>query len=498
MADRIQRPKTIRDQIPQLGHQVDEVVLFVDYQIIEHFSENLYGSPNKAVEELVANGYDAFASEVYVFIPGPQSPSRLLVWDDGESMDIDGLKALWWIARSPKDHGDRIEERNGKARKMIGKFGIGKLASYSVGQVISHLCRHHDDFYLVCVDYAQIHGTVGHPAVSRESPLRTPIMSLSEALAKQLVESLFEQPPANLNRLFSKTSWTLAIIEDLKLDDLPKGRLMWVLGNGMPLRPDFAIWVNEEQVQPKLNKQAAIVWNLGTQEVVETIKTRWEEAVRDHEFDPPTRFGSEAGLDPQHPEDVIPFVQFAHLGKVWGTIRLFDETLLKYRSADHGRSYGFFLMVRGRLVNPDEAELLLGDPSYGTFYRAQFVLHADDLDHELLADRERLRSAPATAELELLQSAVYVAARIRVEARDAERVEEQSTRSILPVGSRLYYRAPLNELLMRSPVEKLVSFDPARPRVERKPIGEEYPIAILALEENAFHVNTLHPYYVAL
>ena len=48
---------------------VGKVVLQVDYQIIEHFSERLYDSPNKAVEELVANSFDAFATEVRVFTP---------------------------------------------------------------------------------------------------------------------------------------------------------------------------------------------------------------------------------------------------------------------------------------------------------------------------------------------------------------------------------------------------------------------------------------------
>lgn len=110
------------------GNVVDQVSLDVDYQIIEHFSRHLYDSPNKAVEELVANGFDAFATEVLVFTPGRYTAGRLLVWDDGESMNVDGLKKLWWIARSPKS-GERVEERNGKEWKIIGKFGIGKLAS---------------------------------------------------------------------------------------------------------------------------------------------------------------------------------------------------------------------------------------------------------------------------------------------------------------------------------------------------------------------------------
>jgi hypothetical protein len=48
------------------GQQVDEVVVNIDHAIIRHFSENLYGSPNKAIEELVSNAFDAFATKVYV------------------------------------------------------------------------------------------------------------------------------------------------------------------------------------------------------------------------------------------------------------------------------------------------------------------------------------------------------------------------------------------------------------------------------------------------
>jgi DNA mismatch repair ATPase MutL len=54
----------------------------------------LYGSPNKAVEELVANSFDAMAQNVYVYVP-ERFTERLLVWDDGESMDVAGLRAMW-------------------------------------------------------------------------------------------------------------------------------------------------------------------------------------------------------------------------------------------------------------------------------------------------------------------------------------------------------------------------------------------------------------------
>ena len=501
-------PATIREHIDELVRiskeeenptpVVGEVVLQVDYQIIDHFSEHLYDSPHKAIEELVANSFDAFATEVRVFTPGPYTANRVLVWDNGESMDVEGLQHLWWIAKSPKLNGDRIEEREGKTRKIIGKFGIGKLASYSVGNVISHLCRHKGEFYLVSIDYGKIHGTAGTPPVSSKNPISAPVIRLPEDSAVELLKGLFDTEPPSLDAMLGTDSWTFAVIEDLKLDSLPSGRLMWVLGNGMPLRPDFAIKVNENDVQSKLNKQAITDWDFGSREIIDAVNARWQDAVEKEGMSPITALGRKTGLDPNAPAKDIPFIQFPNLGLVWGNVRLFDETLLKYRSADQGRSHGFFLVVLGRLLNPDDEKLFLPDPSFQTFYRSQFILYADDLDSELLADRQRLRRDEPVKELELLQKALAGVARTAVEARDAEKETDQSTRSILPVSSRTYFRDPLNALLLKAPIEDVSDFDPTTVGVERKHLGEKARISEVALKEGQFHVNTGHPYYSVL
>ena len=483
---------------------VGEVVLRVDYQIIEHFSEHLYDSPNKAVEELVANSFDAFATKARVFTPGPYTANRVIVWDNGESMDVEGLQQLWWIAKSPKLDGDRVEKRQASTgeittRKIIGKFGIGKLASYSVGKVISHVCRHHGEYYLVSVDYGEIEGIDGVAPVSSDNPIRAPVIRLRKEQAVDLVKSLFDTPPPSIDMMLSGNSWTFAVIEALKVDDLPSRRLMWVLGNGMPLRPDFAIKVNEDEVESKLNKQATTHWTFGSKEVVEAVTNRWQDAMTKEGLSPIVEFGSRVGLDPNVPSRDISFVRFAHLGLVWGHVRLFNETLLKYRAADHGRSHGFFVVVRGRLLNPDDEQLFLPDPSFQTFYRSQFILHTDDLDDKLLADRQRLRKdEPVVQELELLQRILAGIARTAVEAQDEERETSQSTHSILPVSSRTYFRDPLNALLLKAPIEDVSDFDPATVGVERKHLGENARISEVALKEGEFHVNTGHPYYSAL
>ena len=468
-------PGTISERIEELrrgpGNVVDQVSLNVDYQIIEHFSQHLYDSPNKAVEELVANGFDAFAREVLVFTPGRYTAGRLLVWDDGESMNVEGLKELWEIAKSPKS-GERVEERNGKERKIIGKFGIGKLASYAVGEVISHVCRRREEFYVVSIDYATVRGS---------ERVRAPIVSLPGDRAVELVKSLFSERPLSADRMLQKDSWTLAVVEKLKVRDLPSGRLTWVLGNGMPLRPDFAITVDEEPVRSRLEKRAAVDWDFGSEQVVDAIKNRWREAVKDGSVSSSVEFDRRTGLDPGDSSRDVPFVRFPRLGQVWGHVRLFDETLLKFRAHDHGRSHGFFVIVRGRLVNPDDEKLFILDPSFQTFYRSQFILFADDLDAALLADRQRLRwDEPVQQELKTLQEALSRIARTTVEERDKRQDDEQSTRSMLPTGSRIHYREPINALLLRAPVEEVADFNPAAVAVERKDLGEDHPISTVA------------------
>ncbi len=488
----------LKEQGQNIGSKIDKVVLAVDNRIIEHFSRFLYESPYKAVEELVVNGFDAFAESVRVYTPGPYTSDKVLVWDNGNSMSVDGLKQLWLIANSPKNNGNRIIERKNKKRQIIGKFGIGKLASYALGKSISHLCKHNNKYYLITVDYDKIDPAKRVPgnseSISPTRPIEEPVYYLNKEVALRVVHELFDNPPPSIQEMFDAETWTLAVVENLRNDDLPVGRLMWILGNGMPLRPDFMVRVNEEEVRSKLAKQAQLVWTLGSEIVVDAIKNRW----RKLDLPNPT-FGKKIDLNPAQPDQAVHYVDFGHLGRIWGQIRMFDDSLLKYRAAENGRSHGFFLMVRGRLINPDDDKLYVAEPSYQTFYRSQFVIHADRLDIDLLADRQRLRQdALSIDELQELQRTLMGITRIAVEERDEVREESTSTISRLPVSSRMYYRSPLNALLLKMPLEIQNVFDFASARIDRRPLGRDRNISELATTDGAFYVNTTHPYYEAV
>jgi len=110
-----------------LGKQKKTIEVTISYRIIQLFSEGLYASPNKSIEELVCNSFDEDAHNVHIILsPDLHSlDASIAIIDDGNSMDYEGLKEHWIIGRSNKQ--TRISTNR---RKQIGKFGIGKLATY--------------------------------------------------------------------------------------------------------------------------------------------------------------------------------------------------------------------------------------------------------------------------------------------------------------------------------------------------------------------------------
>ena len=87
-----------------IGSATDKIDVRLSYRIVELFSEGLYASPNKAVEELVANAFDAGAQTVQVILSTNlhDQDATIVVIDDGEGMGIEGLKRHWLIGISNK------------------------------------------------------------------------------------------------------------------------------------------------------------------------------------------------------------------------------------------------------------------------------------------------------------------------------------------------------------------------------------------------------------
>ena len=141
--------------VETIGNTIDQIPVTISYRIIELFSAGLYSSPNKAFEELVSNSYDAMAKKVSVFVPQEKNADSVMwVCDNGNSMNPEELKQFWAIGES---HKKDITESE---RMPIGKFGIGKLATYILARNLTIICKANDGkYYGTVMDYDRITDT---------------------------------------------------------------------------------------------------------------------------------------------------------------------------------------------------------------------------------------------------------------------------------------------------------------------------------------------------
>ena len=130
----------IGEQLVAAGAPREPLKVSLSHELVTLLSEQLYQSPMKAIEELVVNSFDAEATVCRLAIPekleGDDEP--IVVYDNGIGMDEDGLRDLWHIGHSRKRE-EQIEKA--RKRKQIGKFGIGKLATYSIARRITYITK---------------------------------------------------------------------------------------------------------------------------------------------------------------------------------------------------------------------------------------------------------------------------------------------------------------------------------------------------------------------
>src|SRR5438874_857640 len=139
--------------LAELGTPSSDITVTLSNELVHLLSEQMYQSPIKAVEELVVNSYDAGAKDCRLFVPLPPADDPMvLVFDDGVGMNPEGLQDLWHIGRSNK-RTEEIEKRLG--RKQIGKFGIGKLATYAIANFVTYVSKTDDGIHGVTMDFGQ-------------------------------------------------------------------------------------------------------------------------------------------------------------------------------------------------------------------------------------------------------------------------------------------------------------------------------------------------------
>lgn len=381
--------------------------------LVRLLSEQLYQSPLKAIEELVVNAYDADAKECRVFVPlpGDTEKSFIAVYDNGDGMNYEGLVDLWQIGRSNK-RSEEVKQCSG--RKQIGKFGIGKLATYTIANQLTYITKTAEEILGVTVDFTEFKDesesekkssdTAG--SSSQIKPINLPVYKIEDwnnLLSKANLEDV-------LNVLGLETmspeadSWTIAILENLKdkANTIKHGTLKWVLRTAMPLSTDFRLFLNGEEITSSKEDYEKVV----EFDLTELPNKRLDSLLK------------ETGERWYVEENCLKSESFPT--GIKGDVFVTQRSLYGQKSDDVQRSHGFFVRVRDRLVDLVNPLFGMQPLRYGIFNRFHADIRADDLDDYLTASRDTIEESEIKVKFRKLLREIINEADTRFQAKENE------------------------------------------------------------------------------
>ena len=182
-----------------------------------------------------------------------------------------------------------------------------------------------------------------------------------------------------------------------------------VLRTALPLRDDFSIWLNGLQLKSSKHSKGLLKkWVLG-----KDMTTLPKPGPKDVAVSVDTSVNKDSG----HHYGL----EVNGLGRITGYAEAYKD-LLTGKSDELGRSYGFFVYVRDRLVNVQDGHFGISPDElrHGTFGRFRFVVHMDALDDELRSNREAISEGSLLGQAQDVLCAVFNAVRPTLEKHDEE------------------------------------------------------------------------------
>ena len=404
-----------------IGRESADIHVELSTRFLEHFSEHMYSSPQKAFEELISNGWDAGADYVDVRVSSDlQLPNATMsVLDNGSSMDEEGLRQLWRIAFSPKT--DNAVQHG---RQVIGKFGIGKLATYVLASKLTYICKAADGVIRrVTMNYDSLNSTENGSQDRLINDIDLKIFEATEDEVKEALAAVYDGPitygliesniprpqdfieddeyGAGLTQISRASSgtWTLVVLSDLKPTgrSLKLGVLRRMLKAALPIGSSMAIKVNGELLaSSKINVPITKEWTIGPELKISSIELKDDfdlDDLADESKSPNTSPDAPLAIKIDLSSSLFPHpsIDIPDVGTVTGHVWLYNDEISGGKSSQRGSSNGFFVNVLGRVVN-------LADPTFGeknlshaAWARFRMTIRADGLNDLLTTDREKLK-----------------------------------------------------------------------------------------------------------
>ena len=216
--------------------------------------------------------------------------------------------------------------------------------------------------------------------------------------------------------------------------------LRWILSTGLPLHTNFEIWLNGNRVQSsKENLDEIKAFKLGSSD--DTAAAALKLPISDS--------GS---------------INLSGIGEVTGTAQIYKRELTKGKSSDVGRSNGFFVRVRGRVINLDDELFGIEALNHAAWSRFAMEIDADGLRAHLLSSREGVRDSEDIRRFRDYLRSVFNSCRSAYESWNQKQNEELDIAKLLSDTPSAYVTDPLFNTV-RSTIESgLESFYISVPR----------------------------------
>lgn len=194
------------------GTAVEQEGLFYEDRFLESWAGSIITNPSTAIVELVANCWDAYATEVNISWSDFKAERQFSISDNGIGMTRDEFKFIWRAMSYDRvtRHGTTSNPPpgvEGLPRPVFGKNGKGRFASFCFtteylitsrkdGQEFTYKVYRKPDNPLVLEEVAFIDkGVVGHGTVIKGAGA-IPKIALTDDQARELLSSRFLANPA--------------------------------------------------------------------------------------------------------------------------------------------------------------------------------------------------------------------------------------------------------------------------------------------------------------
>lgn len=121
-------------------NNIDVLKFQVAFGAVRHFGRNLYSTNPPAIAELVANAWDAYASDCRIYFKG----DSMLIVDNGIGMTDDEFQNRYATSGNEKDTNIRKPDSMSE-RPYMGKKGIGKFSAFSLSDSYELFTKSEED-----------------------------------------------------------------------------------------------------------------------------------------------------------------------------------------------------------------------------------------------------------------------------------------------------------------------------------------------------------------